>query len=136
MNTPKTEHLTGREGSEFDYDKAVSWTKNHRTKNPGKTVSHFYGKEVLQKLLAQPGCMGIRMYQALDEKGQNHIMLVGSNRDGSDILPAHGRQGQLSGKMPLAETELKMVALAAAASGSGGLLVQVAMPCPGSANCP
>ena len=136
METPDKSHsLTGREGSEFDYDKAVSWTKNHRTKNPGKTVSHFYGKEVLQKLLAQPGCMGIRMYQALDEKGQNHIMLVGSNRDGSDILPAHGRQGQLSGKMPLAETELKMVAPAAAA-GSGGLLVQVAMPCPGSANCP
>lgn len=136
METLERSPITGKEGSEFDYAQAVKWTKNHRDKHPGKTVSHFYGKEILQSLLDQPGCMGIRMYHAYDEVGDRHLMLVGVTEDGADMLPAGAKPGHLSGRVPFTDTELRTFSVESSTETSGGKVVQVATPCPGSAGCP
>jgi len=84
-NTNNGIHLTGKEGEEFDLQLAASWTKNHREKHPGQPVSHFFGKEILQKILGQEGCQGIRFYP-LNEDGQKHLIMVGATSDGNDQL--------------------------------------------------
>jgi hypothetical protein len=80
----------GTEGAAIELAQAVSWTTNYRTKaEPGVEgvviKAHFFGREILQKLLEQEGCMGIRMYYARDERGQKQLVLVGADAEGNDI---------------------------------------------------
>lgn len=149
---PGPAELTGREGEIFDFKLATEWTKNYRDINRGEIVSQFFGHEILTKLLEQPGCMGIRMYYANDKpvngwqrfiialsrfllkvigniEGKPHLILVGATKDGRDILPDEPVR-------PEELTRADMKAVTAAAVTSKALVVQIAMPCPGSANCP
>ena len=112
-------HLTGKEGEEFDLELAATWTKNFREKHPEQPISHFFGKEILQKILAQEGCQGIRFYHAHNEKGIKHLIITGATSDGKDQLN-----------------------IAAAGPGDAGqgftahVIGQEAQPCPGSPGCP
>lgn len=150
----KPAELTGREGEIFDFKLAAQWTKNYRDINRGEIVSQFFGRDILNKLLDQPGCMGIRMYYANDKpvngwqrfilslsrfllkvianmEGKPHLILVGAAKDGRDILPDADTQFEAPEKLRRADMRA-----ATAAAAPTGLVVQIAMPCPGSANCP
>jgi hypothetical protein len=49
---------------------------------------HFYeiGRTVLDQILAQPGCEGIKFYNAINEMGEKTLVYVGLNSDGKAIL--------------------------------------------------
>lgn len=153
---PRPSELTGREGEEFDFKLATEWTKNYRDRYPGEIISQFFGRQILHRLLDQPDCVGIRMYYSHDKplnrwqriivaisnfllkvignlEGRPHLILVGSVKDGSDILPDSPIKAE--GAAPLIRTEMAAIATAAATT-SKALVAQIAMPCPGSANCP
>ncbi len=36
------------------------------------------GKEILTKILEQPGCAGIRFYNGINEKGEKTLVTLGS----------------------------------------------------------
>jgi len=151
METPQTNvYLTGKEGKEYDLDVCANWTKNHRDKNPHEPVSHFFGKEVLQKILAQEGCQGIRFYHGHTRplsgwqrsmvslsnfllkvvgnvEGEKHLIIIGAASDGSDQLPA---AKPVLGE-PISRSELKDVA-----SPRKYMVAQESTPCPGSPQCP
>lgn len=44
-----------------------------------------YGRTVLQKVLAQKGCVGIRFYFAKDKDGKQTLVFIGVDKDGKDI---------------------------------------------------
>ena len=44
--------------------------------------------DLVQQLLAQPGCVGMRIYFGMDEKHRIHSIIVGVNAENQDILPA------------------------------------------------
>ncbi|WP_299824001.1 hypothetical protein [uncultured Pontibacter sp.] len=80
----------GTEGAPIDRALAAEWTANYRraeAEGAENTVikAHFYGREILQRLLDQEGCMGIRIYYARDEKGQKQLVLVGADAAGNDV---------------------------------------------------
>lgn len=152
---PRPTELTGREGQIFDFTLATNWTKNYRDINRGEIVSQFFGREILNQLLDQPGCMGIRMYYANDKslsgwqrfivaisrfllkvigniEGKPHLILVGATKDGKDILP----DAPAPTEVPKELTRADMRAVTADFAAPKALVVQIAMPCPGSANCP
>ncbi|MGZ3778896.1 MAG: hypothetical protein ACXVAZ_14635 [Mucilaginibacter sp.] len=144
--------ITGREGAEIELNVAADWTKNHRDRYPGRTISQFFGIETLQRILKQPGCMGVRIYYANSKPlsgwqrlmvstanslkkmagayGEEHVILAAVTKEGFDMLPGSNN----------APKELKMMAATSGSSGSGsdsaGVLLEQAHPCPGSANCP
>ncbi len=128
---PKPNHLTGKEGEEFDLETAASWTKNHREKHPEQHVSHFYGKDLINKILNQDGCVGIRIYYAYDHDGTRHSILVGANAQGKDIHPATTPAGT---KVSLAADVSASVTVTA--SETYGIIGQVGNPCPGGVGCP
>lgn len=76
--------FTGNEGEEFPLATAAEWTANYRAANPEGVHAHFFGNTILNKILAQPGCVGLRMYYALDENGVQQMIVVGVNADESD----------------------------------------------------
>jgi hypothetical protein len=159
METQKENPVTGREGSPIKLDVAASWTKNYREKHPGETISQFFGKEILEKILAQENCLGIRFYYAHDKPlngwqrftvsvsnfilkvignidGEKHLIITGVVSDGNDQLSEKGLEEAVtapaSESMTAAAPAPKLMAVTAPAYTVG----EQSSPCPGSPGCP
>jgi len=151
----RTSPITGKEGAEIELALAAEWTKNHRAKHPHTSISQFFGIEILQRLLQQPGCLGIRIYYANSLKlngwqkfivsianfltksvaavGEDHFILVGATAEGLDQLPKDGKvEIATSNVQPQAFTSN----VAAPNTATQDLVVEQSHPCPGSAGCP
>ncbi len=78
----------GSEGDPISLGNAKQWAANYRDKNPGSIEAHFFGSAIIKQILAESGCVGIRMYYTIDNNGQKQIVLVGATSNGSDLFPA------------------------------------------------
>lgn len=78
--------FTGKEAEEFPIAKAAEWTSNYRNANPGKLKAHFFGKEIINRILNQEKCVGIRCYYALDENGVQQMIIVGADKEENDLF--------------------------------------------------
>lgn len=79
--------FTGQEGDPIALDLAKEWTKNYRELNPDRTEAHFFGNEIIRQILNQTECVGIRIYYAIDDKGNQQLLLVGVDATGNNLLP-------------------------------------------------
>lgn len=77
--------FTGNEGAYITLTQGNAWTANYRNAHPNSVKAHFYGKTKLQEVLNQSGCVGIRIYRAIDDTGVEELVLVGVNANGSDL---------------------------------------------------
>jgi hypothetical protein len=101
--------FNGSEGDPIDLATAQNWTAHYRaTTNPDDIQAHFFGSEILRQLLDEPGCVGIRMYYAIDDDGSKKLLLVGVDSHGENLLPA------ANGKL----------------DGGGNIIVDYSYPCP------
>lgn len=95
-----------------------------------KIKANYFSKEQIQKLLHQPGCEGIRVYNAVrdkvdkDETGNSidrrEIIIVATDQNGDDLLEPQGG----GGCSPL------RVFMTLPASGPGALILGNPAPCP------
>ena len=77
--------FTGDEAEKFPLETAAEWTRNYRNSVPsGSIKGHFFGRNILQEILDQSGCKGIRFYYALDEEGVKQLIAVGATEDEFD----------------------------------------------------
>jgi len=130
MEKQKRTPITGKEGSPIELELAASWTKNYRDKHPGETISQFFGKEILEKILSQEHCLGIRFYYALDREGKKHLIITGAMSDGTDQIEGHTKAHAPAAKEGAAP---KLMAGTAPVVYTVG---EMSSPCPGSPGCP
>ena len=76
--------FTGNEAEEFPLETASEWTRNYRTANPGAKIAHFFGRNIIQRILDQRDCVGIRVYYALDN-GEKQLIMVGVDAKENDL---------------------------------------------------
>lgn len=88
--------FTGKEGEQVSLTDAARWTANYRSANPNATKAAFAGKNILNSILAQTGCMGVRMYRGIDDNGVDCVVLVGCDSNGRDMT-----SGILAERLPL-----------------------------------
>lgn len=48
--------------------------------------SQFIGKNIIEKILSQPGCIGIKLFNALNENNQKTFVITGVDTNGNPIL--------------------------------------------------
>lgn len=88
---------TGNEGIYIPHAHAATKTKNHEAHGkrfPKDTKAHLFGRKKIEELLAQKGCIGIRVYHGINEDGSRSAMMVGVLADGNDIVtPKMGKDG-------------------------------------------
>ncbi len=78
--------FTGKEEHDVPIATAAEWTKNYRdASTPGATIAHFFGKDIVQRILNQDKCVGIRLYYAIDDDGKKQLIMVGANGDENDL---------------------------------------------------
>ena len=73
-------------GEEISHDLGAKLVKDFQDANPTDVTCYNVGKTVLEQILAQPGCAGIRFYNALNEEGNKTLVYVGINEDGENIV--------------------------------------------------
>lgn len=75
----------GTEGGEIELQTASEWTKNYRKKFPREIKARFFGKDIINDILDQTGCMGIRIYYALDGSDNKELILAGAKANEDDM---------------------------------------------------
>ena len=77
--------LTENAGEHIGYDLGLKMVKDHYD-TFGEGNAQFVGKNILEQILAQPDCIGINIYRALNEKGDKTYVLVGLDKENQPIL--------------------------------------------------
>lgn len=54
--------------------------------NPTDVKSYLIGREILDQILSQPGCAGIRFYNAYNEFGEKTLVYVGVDADAKALV--------------------------------------------------
>lgn len=77
--------FTGNESKKVTLADASTWTANYRaTISSGDTLGHFFGKNKINDILNQEGCVGVRIYYGIDGEAKNLVM-VGADANENDL---------------------------------------------------
>jgi len=144
--------ITGNEGGPIELDKAASWTANYRHRHPKATISQFFGRVILNRILEQEGCLGIRIYYANSQHltsfqkffvaignffiktiahadGEQRFVITGVIETGEDLLP---RDMKNEAAVSTGEKTFSLMA----AKLDDTTIGDQSTPCPGTAGCP
>jgi hypothetical protein len=76
----------GTEGESITLTEAAAMTARYRNSSTaGNTRAHFFGKDIINDILAQTGCKGIRIYYGLDSDYNQELVLVGVTSTEADM---------------------------------------------------
>lgn len=77
---PPRDHSISREA-------ATTLMRRHKeAAGSGGQLAVMFPRDVYERILAQPGCAGIRAYEGRDEGGTRQTVLVGVDKDGNDMI--------------------------------------------------
>lgn len=85
-------------GEEITHELGAQFIKNYQAAHPTDVKAYVIGKDIINQLLAQRGCEGIKFYNAINEFGQKTLVYVGLNAEGKALVnyPSITQQGVLS----------------------------------------
>ena len=73
-------------GEDIGLSAGKQMVKAFREANPDATAGYYIGRNILNQILAQPGCVGINFRKCLNEINQEHLVYTGVDAEGKDIL--------------------------------------------------
>ncbi|THU31979.1 hypothetical protein FAM09_27735 [Niastella caeni] len=86
----QTELLTKRNiatiGEEITHELGAQMIRDYVKAHPADVKSYIIGKEIINQILAQPGCVGIQFYNAINESGQKTLVYVGLDANGTPMV--------------------------------------------------
>src|SRR5882757_2069319 len=73
-------------GEEISHELGRTLVKSYQDAYPDTFTGVLIGRNIIDQILAQPGCAGMRFYNAINEQGQKTLVYVGVDASGKDIL--------------------------------------------------
>jgi hypothetical protein len=73
-------------GEEITHELAQEFITAYEKTHPGENRGYQIGRNIIDQILAQPGCVGISFYYGLNEVGQKTLVYVGIDKDGKDLV--------------------------------------------------
>jgi len=73
-------------GEAIDHPLADSMIKTSFETHPDAFKAVTIGRNIIEQILAQPGCVGMRFYDAINEEGQKTLVYVGVDASGKNML--------------------------------------------------
>ena len=97
MVQTKLSTCTANIGEEIGQNLGAQFISAYRHAHPADVTAYYIGRNILEQVLAQPGCVGMHFYNAYNEKGEKTLVYVGVNAGGTDMLSvtAVNTKGQL-----------------------------------------
>ncbi len=84
-------------GEPISHELAEKLIKDYNDLNPESSVCFNVGRNIIEDILAQPGCSGLRIYKAINEEGMETLVYAGIDKNGKTILefPGVDKEGKL-----------------------------------------
>ena len=73
-------------GEEISHELGADMINAYRKAYPGDVAGVRVGRNIIEHILAQPGCVGISFYNALNEEGRKTLVYVGLDAAGKDMI--------------------------------------------------
>ncbi|MEO9144361.1 MAG: hypothetical protein ABI237_02285 [Ginsengibacter sp.] len=73
-------------GEDIGLAEGMKLIQNFREANPDATPGYYIGRNILEQILSQPGCVGINFRKCLSENNEEHLVYTGVDADKKDIL--------------------------------------------------
>ena len=80
-------------GENIGQELGAKMVKDFQDSFPTENQWHFVGRNIIEQILNQPNCSGVRFYNGLDEAGQKTLVLVGIDKEGQ-IISEYSTIGQ------------------------------------------
>jgi hypothetical protein len=72
-------------GEAISHELGAQMVKDYQVANPNDVKSYYIGRNILDQIMAQPGCVGVRFYNAYNEEGKKTLVYVAVDATGNDI---------------------------------------------------
>jgi len=82
IDTKKTASI----GENIGLAEGIELVQNFRQANPNATPGYYIGRNIIDQILNQPGCIGINFRKCLSENNEEHLVYTGVDAEGKDIL--------------------------------------------------
>ncbi len=86
MQTKLTTKAIAQIGEEIGVELGTQMVKGYQQANPSDVHSYLIGRNIIDQILAQPGCVGIKFYNAYNEIGEKTLVYVGVDANGTAIM--------------------------------------------------
>jgi len=73
-------------GENIGLQEGKKLVKAFKEANPDATSGYYIGRNIIDQILAQPGCVGINFRKCLTETNQEHLVYTAVDAEGKDIL--------------------------------------------------
>ena len=73
-------------GEDIGLSEGVQLVNAFKAANPAATQGYYIGRNIIDQILSQPGCVGINFRKCLTETNEEHLVYTGVDADGKDIL--------------------------------------------------
>lgn len=73
-------------GEDIGLAEGTKMVQNFRDANPNATPGYYIGRNIIDQILSQPGCVGINFRKCLTETNEEHLVYTGVDAEGKDIL--------------------------------------------------
>jgi len=73
-------------GEEVGLELGTQMVKSYQQANPSDVRSYLIGRNIIDQILAQPGCVGIKFYNAYNENGGKTLVYLGVDQNGTSIV--------------------------------------------------
>ncbi|PJJ60740.1 hypothetical protein [Hymenobacter chitinivorans] len=91
-------NATEKAGEIISVAQAVEWTHRFQKENSQKTWAVLFENKIYKQLLAQKGCQGLRIYNAINADDKNAFVLVGVDEAGD--MTANGEVADIGTPSP------------------------------------
>jgi len=86
MQTELTKRAVAQIGEAIPHELGLQMINDYQSANPADTKSLHIGRNIIEAILSQPGCAGIRFYQAYNEVGEKTLVYVGVDEYNNAIV--------------------------------------------------
>jgi hypothetical protein len=97
-------------GEEVGLQLGTQMVKSYRQANPTDVQWYMVGREIIEQILAQPNCVGLKFYNAYNEAGQKTLVYVGIDQNGQAVLEYSvvNTEGQLAKEKGIVADRIKI----------------------------
>ena len=73
-------------GEDIGLAEGTQLVKAFAEANPEATKGYYIGRNIIDQILSQPGCVGINFRKCLTNLNEEHLVYTGVDSNGNDIL--------------------------------------------------
>ncbi|MFT3936394.1 MAG: hypothetical protein QM726_22385 [Chitinophagaceae bacterium] len=86
MQTELTQRTIAQVGEAISHELGAQMIRDYQAANPTDVKSYQMGRNIIDQILAQPGCVGMRFFNAYNEVGEKTLVYVGVDEMGKAII--------------------------------------------------